>query len=192
LGRIAPQDKAVADSLFRLANEQVSRNLNAEDRIAVLRACQALDGVGPFGLTRKLRAVAMSFKWDNATRQQALLACAHAEPTTEALIAFLTGLFDVPVHALADAPARALVIVVERCRRRVEDVRKVFGSLKVCRDTLVAKYDVVRSSIVASLGEAGTPAIREALEDVSGLLVAYREFSERVSLDFSEPNLPST
>ncbi|MBL0196213.1 MAG: hypothetical protein IPQ09_18700 [Myxococcales bacterium] len=197
LGRLAPRETQVARCLTdavaksleteRSATKDRIAELRAKDRIAALRACQALDGVASRELVEKLRSSVRSYKWDAETRQEALLTSAHVEPMTPGLLRFINVFIEQPVPALGNAPARALMIGVERCKRRVEDVRRVFGALQRSEALLVEHYTAFRSAVVAEMGESAVPAIREALEEIRALLVAYREFAERSSLNASSP-----
>jgi hypothetical protein len=186
LSRIAPRDPRVSKYL----TDQLHTALSAGRRdvrnlISVMRACRSLDGIGSPGLAEKLRATVRSFRETAEVRSEALLTVAHIEPMGSGLLRFINGFIDRPVPELGNGPARALTIAVERCRRRVEDVRRVFVDLKHSESSLVANYIPLREAVVSGMGEGAVPELREALEDTRSLLIAYREFSERSSMDVS-------
>lgn len=184
LARIGPLDGRVSEYLTKtLANRLGAGRGALRNLIALMRACQTLDGMSFGGLNSKLRNAVRSFKEVPEIRCEALLTVAHVEPISPELLRFINSHIERPIPALGNVPARALTVVVERCRRRVEDVRRVFAGLQKSESLLVTHYAALRGAVVAGMGEAATPEIREALEETRALLVAYREFSERSSVD---------
>lgn len=153
-----------------------------QQAVALLLVCEAIGGVVDDNTTRRLFALADSFRTPIAIRRQAIRVLGRIAEPSEQNVGLILKLLERDDIRLNDAIYAATASFVSQCRRKVEYVRRVYRRLG---DLRVRLCDLWRREIgkgPESIDPSGMREIRDAVVDIDNLMLAYEEFSGRAKI----------
>ena len=174
--------QSVLDILPQRVEDGFGDAVQQQHIVALLSVCESIDGVTNETAAWKLYRVAENFRTPIHIRQRATRVFGHlVEPSPKAMETFIR-LLERGNPRLNDARYAAAVFFVFQCRRRVEYVRRVYTKLDQFQRALYRSWEREFSLSPQSINPHGLANIREAIIEVSNLMIAYGEFSARAKL----------
>ena len=172
---------AVIEHLPRSADSGFGNEANQQHILGLLLVCESI-GEPNEKAARRLGALADDYRTPIAIRRQAMRVFGKiSEPAKESVELFsnLLGRNDPRVN---DMIYGAVQSFVSQSRRKVEYVRRVYGSLPALRDRLCEAWNREVSRSPESIEPVGLRDLRDAVVEINNLMVAYDEFSNRTML----------
>ena len=174
--------QSVLDKLPQRVEDGYGDAVQQQHIVALLSVCESIDGITNETAAWKLYRVAENFRTPIHIRQRATRVFGRlVEPSAKAMETFIR-LLERSDPRLNDARYAAAVFFVFQCRRRVEYVRRVYTKLNQFQKALYRSWEREFSQTPQSINPHGLANIREAIIEVSNLMIAYGEFSARAKI----------